>query len=260
MEKLYIGVDVGGTFTKGGLFKNGELLERFQVPSSKGSLDSVFAIVDKASAQGQASGIGISMAGLVSNRRILLNATNLGLENIDVAGILEKKYNVPVAMENDVSCFALAEAAASGLDDLVFLALGTGINIGVIKNGVLLGGLEYGHTFFMPSNSPCACGLSGCVEQYISGKALQPNSKNLPNEFLTNLSIVLLNIANSYRPQKIFIGGGLAALVAPHIKRLNYDLKSKNYGYKNAPAVTVEISKLSTDGAIIGAAELNQKD
>jgi len=193
---------------------------------------------------------------MVADKHTLLSATNLGLGKTDVAGILEKRYKVPVKVCNDVSCFALAEAQHSGIDNLVYLALGTGMNVGVINSGILIDGIEYGHTSLFVGEGRCACGLSGCVEQFVSGKALAPNSKDLPESFLSHLVVVLLSLINTYRPKKIFIGGGLANLVAPHVKQLNDELARKNYGYKNAPAVTVAISGLSDDGAILGAAEL----
>jgi len=248
---MRIGVDIGGSFTKAGLVKDGKIIKRIQVPTRKGSLDSVFQVIDEL-IQDKVSGIGIGIAGMVANQRVLLSATNLGLAKLDVAGIVEKKYNVPVRVANDVACFALAE----GLDNIVYLAIGTGVNVGVVTSGKLLEGIEYGHTHLMVGEKTCSCGLSGCVEQFVSGKALVPNSKELPKEFLANLVIVLVNIANTYRPQKIFIGGGLANMVTPHVKWLNSELRRKDYGYKNAPAVTVEISRLSADGGILGASYL----
>lgn len=282
MDKFFIGVDIGGSFTKAGLVQNGKILHTTRIPTKKGSLDSVTNICDEITAKyndAKISGIGIAVAGMVIKERILLSAANLGLSHIDVANTIENKYRIPTKIANDVSCFALAEAATSKIDNLVYIALGTGMNVGVINKGKLFSGadgasLEYGHTCFESVHGePCACGLEGCVEQFVSGKALMAlgkangikvsspeevftASKEIADVFLGNLLTVLLNISNTYRPQKIFIGGGLAAMVAPFINNLNNGLKAKHYGYKNAPVVTVEISKLSTDGAVLGAAGL----
>lgn len=282
MDKFFIGVDIGGSFTKAGLVQNGKILHTTRIPTKKGSLDSVTNICDEITAKyndAKISGIGIAVAGMVIKERILLSAANLGLSHIDVANTIENKYRIPTKIANDVSCFALAEAATSKIDNLVYIALGTGMNVGVINKGKLFSGadgasLEYGHTCFESVHGePCACGLEGCVEQFASGKALMAlgkangikvsspeevftASKEIADVFLGNLLTVLLNISNTYRPQKIFIGGGLAAMVAPFINNLNNGLKAKHYGYKNAPVVTVEISKLSTDGAVLGAAGL----
>ena len=251
---MRIGVDIGGSFTRAGLVKNGKIIKKVQVPTKTGTLDSVFQVIDELMTD-NVSGIGIGIAGMTQNARVLLSAINIGLGRTNVADIIEKKCKAPVKIANDVACFALAETKHFQ-GNLVYVTLGTGMNVGVIMNGKLLEGIEYGHTHLMAGEKTCSCGLSGCVEQFVSGKALVPNSPKLPKEFLANLVIVLVNIANTYRPQKIFIGGGLASMVAPHVKWLNDELKKKDYGYKNAPAVTVEISRLSADGGILGAALL----
>lgn len=283
MGKFYIGVDIGGSFTKAGLVQDGKIIYKTKVPTKKGTLDSVLCVCDEIVLKHKnvkVSGIGIAIAGMVIKSRFLLSASNLGLSHIDVAGLIESKYGIPTKIGNDIACFALAEASRSKIDNLVYIAIGTGVNVGVINKGKLYSGaddasLEYGHTSFVMDEKahPCACGLDGCVEQFVSGTALMMRakekgitastpeeafgaSKEIADEFLFCLLTVLVNIANTYRPQKIFIGGGLAAMVKPYINDLNCGLKEKNYGYKNAPVVTVEISKLSTDGAVLGAASL----
>lgn len=281
LQRTLIGVDVGGSFTKAALVADNKIVYKTQVPTKAG-LDAVFECIDDILAKHEGvkpAGIGIGIAGMVAKQRVLISAANLDLpRQVDVAGMIEVKYKIPTRIGNDVSCFAMAESKNSGLGNLVYIALGTGVNIGVINNGKLFSGangvsLEYGHTSLFPDQKPCECGLSGCVEQFVSGKALMSFAKKakiiaakpeevfaasrpIAESFLACLSIVLLNITNTYRPQKIFIGGGLAALIEPYIEKLNDDLKAKNYGYKGAPAVTVEISKNSTDGGVLGAALL----
>jgi len=247
-------IDIGGSFTRGGLVKDGKIIKRVQVPTKFGKLDSIFEVLDELMQEG-VSGIGIGIAGMTQGGRVLLGTANMGLGKVALADMVEKKYKVPCRLANDVACFALAQAK-SFKGNLVYVTLGTGMNVGVVFGGKLLEGIEYGHTHLMTNDKGCSCGLNGCVEQFISGKALAPNSKELPRHFLAHLVIVLLNIANTYRPQKIFIGGGLAGLVAPHVKWINQELKNRNYGYKGAPPVTVEISKLKDDGGILGACNL----
>jgi len=248
---MKVGIDIGGSFTRGGLVKDGKILRRVQVPTKFGSVATVFDVLDELMTS-EVSGIGIGIAGMTQGGLVLLGTANMGLGKTNLADMVERRYKVPARIANDVACFALAQAQ-SFKGNLVYVTLGTGMNVGVVMDGKLLEGIEYGHTHLMVGEKNCSCGLSGCVEQFVSGKALAPNSKELPRQFLANLVIVLTNIANTYRPQKIFIGGGLAGMVAPHIKLLNDELKKKNYGYKGAPAVTVEISKLKDDGGILGA-------
>jgi len=227
-----IGVDIGGSFIK---------VRDKRIPTPKNDekafVQAICTLIDEA--EKPISGIGIGVCGMVQDG-VLLYANNLGLENVPIAKILGEKYGVPVRVQNDVACFALAESHHSKLDNLVYIAIGTGVNAGVIANGVLLEGIEYGHTAL----------LDGEVETYISARGL--TEYGLP-KFLAALDVVLVNICNTYRPKKIFLGGGVSMQIAPHIKRINDNLKRNHYGYKHAPATEVEISTLSTDGGIIGA-------
>jgi len=251
---MKVGIDIGGSFTRGGLVHDGKIIKRVQVPTKFGSVESIFEVLGELMCEG-VSGVGIGIAGMTQGGRVLLGTANMGLGTINLADIVEKKYKVPCRIANDVACFALAEAQQFK-GNLVYMTLGTGMNVGVVMNGQLLEGIEYGHTHLKVGTESCSCGLSGCVEQFVSGKALKPNTKELPREFLKNLVVVLLNIANTYRPQKIFIGGGLAGIVAPCVGFLNDEIKKKDYGYIGSPAVTVEISKLKDDGGILGACNL----
>jgi glucokinase len=237
-REFLIGIDVGGSFTKVGVIKDRGVVyfrrEATVVGSDqKAFFDFVFGMVDDAVKQSGASasqigGIGVGVPGMVTGNSTLLSAVNLGLSGVNVAAVLEKKYGVPVKVGNDVAMFALAQAQHSNIDNLVYIALGTGINIGVVNNGRIFGGadsasLEYGHTCIMadPSQEKCTCGLAGCVEQFISGKAIMAHARKLgvtattpeqafeqhkevADRFLLYLSTVLINITNTYRPQAIF--------------------------------------------------------
>ena len=298
----YIGVDIGGHFTKVGLVQNEKLVYKTKAPTPKGEqaiFETVFSLIDKIlQAQKPPSGIGIGIAGLVlADKGLLLSAINLGLGNIDFAKIVHQKYNVPVKICNDVSAFALAEARTQKTDNLVFVTIGTGINVGVVNNGKLFAGangasLEYGHTALYRINITsdtkaecakekltCQCGLVGCVESLVSGTAIMNNAKRanlsasrpedvfekyktnsaakeIIDNFINALGVMLTNICNTYRPEKIFLGGGLSASLAPFMTKLNKILKENNYGYKNAPAVTVHLSTQESDGGVLGAALL----
>ena len=282
-----IGVDIGSSFTKAGLVKNGEIIYKTRLPSTLKSLDSAFAVIDEILGANRVNlrGIGIAIAGMVMNERILLSAANLGFnDSINIADAVEKRYGIPAKIGNDHSMFALAEKKVGKCDNLVYVALGTGINVGVISNGKLYSGangvsLEYGHTCFSPTHEKgapvCTCGLHNCVEMFVSGNALmaigkkagikatRPEevfnaSQEIADNFISCLKTIILNLSNTFRPEKIVIGGGLAPMIKPYIDDLNSDLKTKNYGYKNAPPIIVETSKL--DSAVLGAAGLFDDD
>jgi len=259
-----IGIDIGGTFTKAGLVEGTRILYKTQIQTPKNMnsenffeltthlIETILAYNNLTIANIKAIGIGI--AGMVlADKGALVSAGNLGLSNLDIATPIQKQYGVPVKIANDVACFALAQSKISKIDNLVYITIGTGINAGVINKGKLFSGahgasIEYGHTFLMATADKCACGRGGCIEQFINAKKVQEN-----NDFLPHLTTVLLNIINTFRPEEIFIGGGGAQFITPFLDDLDRELARNHYGYKNAQPVRVEISKISTEGGIIGA-------
>jgi len=270
--------------------------QRTEHKNEKEFFNAVFKLIDEVLSankltKAQVGGIGVGIAGMVlADKGVVVSAVNLGLVNVPLAKRISDKYGVEVRIDNDVGMFALSEYAASGLDNLVYVAIGTGINAGVINRGKLFSGahgasIEFGHSSINNVEGTgvlgahCACGLGSCVGSYISGKAImasakahgltvqrpedvfalvQTNSKarDIKDDFLHALTHVLVNICNIYRPQAIFIGGGLAPLIAPHIEEVKFNLQRLNYGYKNAPAVEVKISEQSALGGVLGAALL----
>jgi glucokinase len=93
---------------------------------------------------------------------------------------LEDRIGLPVVMENDANAAVWAETllgAARGHQDVVLIAVGTGIGAGIVINGELYRGRwgmagEPGHYRVVPGGRLCECGNRGCWEQYASGNAL----------------------------------------------------------------------------------------
>jgi len=85
-----------------------------------------------------------------------------------------------VLVDNDATCATLAEwqlGAATGVDDMLLVTLGTGIGGGLVAAGTLLHGTngfagEFGHMVVHPDGPRCPCGRRGCWERYASGSGL----------------------------------------------------------------------------------------
>jgi glucokinase len=111
--------------------------------------------------------------------------------NIPLAGVplreeLGKRFGVPVFVDNDANCAALAEAHILGEHDLVMLTLGTGVGGGVVTRGLTFRGAkglgaELGHFTLNPDGPPCPgnCPNRGCIEAYCSGQALERDATEL---------------------------------------------------------------------------------
>lgn len=100
--------------------------------------------------------------------------------DVSVTSYLFEKVNLPVFMLNDVRVATLGEfhfGAGKHVDNLVMLAIGTGIGGGVVSRGHILIGPqeaagEIGHMTIFPNGPLCNCGNHGCLESLASGPAI----------------------------------------------------------------------------------------
>ena len=96
---------------------------------------------------------------------------------------------MPVFVDNDANCAALAEAHLLGEDHLVMLTLGTGVGGGVVTGGMTFRGAhglgaELGHVTLNPDGPPCPgnCPNRGCIEAYCSGQALERDATEVAHD------------------------------------------------------------------------------
>jgi glucokinase len=179
-----VGIDVGGTKILGiALDAQGERLgEPVRVPTPAGDaalFDAMVAVVEALGSGFEAVGVGIP--GLVDRTGRLAVGANLpGVVDVAIGKELERRLEVPVAVDNDATCATWAEVrlgAARGAHDAVLVTLGTGIGGGVVAGGVLQRGAngfagEPGHMVVDPNGPPCPCGRRGCWERFASGSGL----------------------------------------------------------------------------------------
>jgi glucokinase len=129
-------------------------------------------------------GLGIASAGpLIQEEGVLINPTNMPFEEVSLTKPVSEELKIPAYLINDCAGAALGEktfGAAKGLDNYVYVTIGTGIGGGAIVNGTLLLGKdgnahEIGHlTIDYSGRLTCGCGKRGHWEAYCSGK-------NIPN-------------------------------------------------------------------------------
>ena len=104
------------------------------------------------------------------------SSVNIPLTGVPLREELGRRFGVPVFVDNDANCAALAEAHIVGARDLVMLTLGTGVGGGVVIDGLTFRGAhglgaELGHMTINPDGPPCPgnCPNHGCLEAYCSG-------------------------------------------------------------------------------------------
>ncbi|XP_043096870.1 bifunctional UDP-N-acetylglucosamine 2-epimerase/N-acetylmannosamine kinase isoform X3 [Puntigrus tetrazona] len=138
-------------------------------------------------------GIGVSTGGRVNPQDgIVLHSTKLIKEwsSVDIRTPLSSALHLPVWVDNDGNCAALAERKfghGKGVENFVTIITGTGIGGGIIQHNELIHGstfcaAELGHIVVSLEGPECMCGSHGCIEAYSSGLALQREAKRLHDE------------------------------------------------------------------------------
>ena len=193
-KKCRIGVDVGGTNVKVALVdKSGSIAYSDTVPTRaemgyEYTISNIIKAIQNLMKESkvtkdQIEGIGFGFPGQIDcDNGIVRLAPNIpGWVDIPIADIVSQEFSIPVKVDNDVRCAALAElnyGAGRGAKNLVCITVGTGIGSGLIVNGKLVRGAsnaagEIGHIKLQMENGPiCGCGDRGCLEAFASGPAI----------------------------------------------------------------------------------------
>ncbi|MCY2923926.1 MAG: ROK family protein [Planctomycetota bacterium] len=193
MAKWYIGIDLGGTFTKTCLMddagRSKDIIQR-PTPTEKGGP----AVVEAMGAGGleilathglssrDVAGVGIGSPGpLDMAKGVVLSAPNIpGLGGLPMRDRVGQIIGAPAVLENDANAAGFGEYVAgtgAGLASLVLLTIGTGIGSGIILDGQILHGAngvggEAGHILVEAGGELCGCGQHGCLERYCSATYL----------------------------------------------------------------------------------------
>ena len=191
MKKFRVGIDVGATNIKLGLFNHDmELLDLMQTLTDQEAdldllLDFIETLVRRILEKNDLTlddiiGVGVALPSYIDYERgLVLDTDNIMyLSNAPVRDLLIQRLGVPVVLENDANAAALAEhklGSGIGFDNMIYAALSTGIGGGLILNGKLYRGMhgmagEIGHAFVSDSTGyPCPCGVTGCAQSISSG-------------------------------------------------------------------------------------------
>ena len=188
---MRIGIDLGGTTVKVALCtEGGRIVQKQSAPTRTGDPDGLCSdmkrlALELCSGNGirpeEVNGIGIGVPGSLDKQNCrLIFGTNLGMRNVCFAEAFRPEFACGVKLENDANCAAIGEAAAgaaSQVQSMVMLTLGTGVGGGIVIDGKLYAGCndiggELGHMVIRQGGEPCNCGRRGCLEAYASASAL----------------------------------------------------------------------------------------
>jgi glucokinase len=193
-KKFRIGVDIGGTNIKIAIVDlKGHIVYSNSVPTRaemgyEYTVENIKTTIKECLKESRNSiesviGIGFGLPGQIdSEKGIVKLLPNIpGWVNVPLASIIEKEFNVPVKIDNDVRVATLGElnfGAGKGCKNLVCITVGTGVGSGIVVNGQLVRGAsmaagEIGHLIVERNGGElCGCGNTGCLEAYASGPSI----------------------------------------------------------------------------------------
>lgn len=200
MNRKCIGIDIGGTSVKLGIFEtDGTLIDKWEVPTRKTEggryiLEDVAASIrEKLAAMGLSLddiiGAGMGLPGPVLSDGYVEFCVNLGWKTLNPQEILSGFLDgLPVKSANDANVAALGEmwqGGGKGYKNLVMVTLGTGVGAGIILDEKILTGMqgvggEIGHIHVRDEETKyCNCGGMGCLEQVASATGIANEAKRL---------------------------------------------------------------------------------
>ena len=196
--KVNVGVEIGAKFIQAGIVdKYGRLLARSKYPSSSDKslteiVENAAVLINKLLVEKDydiknVKSIGVACPGVPDEENSKIMKTYiLGFYNAPIKDEFKRHFNnIPIYVENDAHCAAIAESAAGAAEDLdysITINIGTGISGGVIIDNRLYTGMNnagavLGHTVIDKNGRKCSCGRNGCFETYCSAKALIEDTK-----------------------------------------------------------------------------------
>jgi glucokinase len=290
-----LGIDVGGTKVESVSVVDGRALEPSTAPTHLDStaklldgIESVAREVIERDGEPEAIGVGVPSQIDFATGTVVASV-NIPLEGVPLREELHSRFGLPVFVDNDANCAALAEAQLvedGPAKHLLMLTLGTGVGGGVIIDGRIFRGstglgAELGHMVIDADGRPCpgrTCDNRGCIEAYCSGKALELASGRDGREVLAAaragdevalgylqdvgrwLGVGISSFVNIFEPEYIVIGGGFGA----NASDLFLDTAIEEARWRALPAgferVKIVIAKAGPDTGAIGAAILAQNE
>ena len=274
-----IGIDIGGTNIRAArISAAGDIRDRRIESTSRAPASALSQIETLIGAlfDDHTKAIGLGIPGRVDSvGGRILSGGFVDLSGLSLVEHLERRWKVPVRIDNDASMALVAEArlgAARGCAHVVMLTIGTGIGGALMLDGRLVHGRmtagQLGHITIDIHGPPCLCGRRGCLETYSSGTALgrlaaeaglapsisleqllardDAPSRQILAQWSQPLRAGIESLTATLDPEKVVLGGGLGhfAVQALHV----LPAAASWYSCSVVPA------NLGDDAGIIGAA------
>ena len=248
---LVLAVDIGTRFIRAALGDlGGNVLSRRDVPFTGYDFESTIAIVASlceelvgVTERARLDGAVVGVPGVVDpiDGSVSLASNALGIEGAGLAGRLTDALGVPAQLENDINLAALGEqwrGVARGVDDFLFLSIGTGMGAGLVLRGELhrgrngaAGELDYAFVGVGPDADPCAAAVSAFAAElaarhtgvtsllppfeprpiFAAARAGDPLARTIVAEEARRIGLHVLPVAAVADVDLVILGGGIGA-------------------------------------------------
>ncbi|MGD6940986.1 ROK family protein [Cytobacillus gottheilii] len=289
-KKGYMVFDIGGTYLKYAVMdQEGKKFESGKLPTPADGLEIFLQEISRVtkgySNDYQLQGIALSSPGAVDVKTGFIGGASAipYIHGVCMTNLISEQTNLPVSIENDANCAALAEGwlgAARGIDYYICIVIGTGIGGSIVINqsilrGAALHGGEFGYMIMgTESKDPLdqtwsrVASTNALVEEVARRKSLEKSSLNgeevfrLAEEgdviakeslatFYKRLAIGIYNLKYTLDPQKILIGGGISQRPEV-ISGINQELRLLKNDISTLD-IEVEACEFDNDANLIGA-------
>ncbi len=213
-------------------------------------------------------GITLGIHGVTSHNNIVF-APYYDFSNTNIAKELEEYYGVPVCLENEANLSVIGEKTfVYDYPNIANISVHSGIGLGIIINHKLYIGYsghagEFGHTIIDIDGRECPCGNHGCLEQYVSERALlqefaclkgldevdfnylssmyqtgDPQAMQIFDKFTKYMSICVNNVVNAFNPDIVVINSAFTVFYPELTNIIEANLTSKmNNVFRIVPSV-----------------------
>jgi glucokinase len=271
-----IGIDVGGTKIRAGLVADGvlggvrEVATRSQA-AQRAIVGQIFDLIDDLR-ESDIAGIGVGVPAIVDTQAGVVYETAQipSWDRVPLKALLEDRYGVPVRVNNDSNCFAMAElrfGKARGYSDIAAVTIGSGLGVGLILGSRLYSGQncgagELGRIVYRNSRVTDYCSGKFFVREYgetghellVRARADNTTALEAFDRFGWHLGKGLSMLVHLVDPQIIVLGGGVARAIdffrQPMLRSLEESVYRRSFS-----RLRVAVSDLR-DSAVMGAAAL----
>ncbi len=248
---MLAGIDLGGTQVRVALARSdGRLVASVKtktplLPTPQAMVDWAAAEIDRHRGREKVRSITIAAPGPIDIKRgVLVNPPNLPWQNVPLAVLMSRATGAKVHLANDADMAGLGEfhhGAGRGTKNMVYITWSTGVGGGLIIDGKLHRGGhgtagEVGHIIVDPNGPLDNCGQRGCLEAFVSGRAIAQETGRPASELFAAakrgdrearmvvqraaryMGMALISLTNVLDPEMFVMGGGVSrswALIQP---------------------------------------------